>query len=392
MRKLIALVFIATTGLFSCEKDIGPTNDITCEYPWINGTHSKALDYQSILDNYVTLGFPGMSLLVQDDEGIWVGSAGWADIRESVPFNPCHISKAASITKLMVGCLTMRLQEEGILDIDDPVSMYIRGEILDRIEHREGITLRQLMNHTTGIYDVITDDGFYLAVLNNPNKEWRQEELLEYVYGKPADELTEAFPANYSNTNTLLLSMCINAATGREHSDLLNEYILDPLGMSDTYYQGRETLPSTTAQGYFDLHNNRQLTNVSNLITGSGNGYGGMFSNVFDLKKLQDALYRDKSLLREESLADMTDTFYRYGEELNGDIFACVSMQKRFGDLPGYGIGHSGKDLGYSADMYFFPESGRSFILFVNYGTDADSYLRDRFYELERDIVLKMLE
>jgi hypothetical protein len=88
----------------------------------------------------------------------------------------------------------------------------------------------------------------------------------------------------------------------------------------------------------------------------------------------------------------MTDTFYRYGEELNGDIFACVSMQKRYGDLPGYGIGHSGKDLGYSADMYFFPESGRSFILFVNHGTDADSYLRDRFFELERDIVLKMLE
>lgn len=390
--KKLTIIWVLIIGLFSCEKDIGPTEQITCDHPLLGNAHSKSRDFQNILETYVAIGFPGASLLVQDDEGIWVGSAGFADIREGVPFTPCHISKAASITKLMVGVLTMKLQEEGVLDIDDPVSNYIDKDVLDKIDHPKGMTLKQLMNHTTGIYDLISDNGFYLAVINNPNKEWRQEELLKFVYHKPRYKLTDEFPARYSNTNTLLLSMCINRATGKEHADLLRDYVLVPLGMDDTYYQGREKLPESAAQGYFDLHNNKGLTNVSNYITGSGNGYGGIYSNVFDLKKIQDALYRDRTLLSEASLNEMMESFYRYGNELNGDIFACVSMQKRYVDLPGYGIGHSGKDLGYSADMYYFPESGRSFILFVNYGTDADSYLRDSFYELERDIVLKMLE
>lgn len=202
---------------------------------------------------------------------------GYAAIYEKIPFTTCHVSKAASITKLMFGLLTMRLQEDGVLDIDDPVSKYIDEEILNKIEHPEGMTWRNLMNQSTGIYDLITDDAFYLAVINNPNKDWRQEELLEFVYGKPLNELTTKYPAKYSNTNTLLLSMCINEATGVEHSTLLREYVLDPLRMDDTYYQSREKLSETTAQGYFDLYNNKGLTNVSNFTTGRGNGYGGMF-------------------------------------------------------------------------------------------------------------------
>ena len=81
--------------------------------------------------------------------------------------------------------------------------------------------------------------------------------------------------------------MVIEAATHKDHSDLLKQYILNPLHLTNTYYQPHDVLPNTVAQGYFDLYNNNTIVNVSNLVTGSGNGYGGIYSNVFDLSHLK---------------------------------------------------------------------------------------------------------
>jgi D-alanyl-D-alanine carboxypeptidase len=340
----------------------------------------------------VQKGFPGISLYVKDGEGIWVGSAGYADIDEGVKFEPCHVSKAASITKLMVGTLTMKLQEEGVLDIDDPVSKYIESSILDKINHPEGMTIKNLMNHTTGIADLIKTNAFYLDVLNYPNKTWEPEELVKYIYGADPVELTAEFPASYSNTNTLLLSICIDKAVGKPHYKLLREKILDPLGMSDSYYQSREKLPSITAQGYFDLHNVGELVNVSNFITGSGNGYGGMFSNVFDLSIFLNALVVEKTLLSQASLNEMLAEFNPSSvEPVVGQVEAGVSFLKKFGNMPHTGIGHSGKDLGYTADMFYFPDIDRTMIFFINYGTDAESHLKSEFYNFEYDILTTLL-
>lgn len=381
---------LLTIFLVSCEKDIYDTKEVNCDISSYQD-HPKANNYQAILDEYVSKGFPGISILVKDNQGTWVGSSGYADIDKGILFEPCHVSKAASITKLMVGTLTMKLVEDGVIGLDDAVSKYIEEDILKHIKYHGDLTIRHLMNHTTGIFDLITSTSFYLDVLNNPNKDWEPEELIKYVYDKEPYELTAEFPAHYSNTNTLILSMCINEAAGRKHFDLLRERILDPLGMNDTYYQSREDLPEITAQGYFDLHNVGELANLSNYITGSGNGYGGIFSNVFDLNKFLTALFIDKTLVTQESLDEMMEEFYLYKREPSGGtVSLALGIQKKFTHMPGYGIGHSGKDLGYSADMYYFPQGEMKFILFTNYGTDADSYLKPEFYDLEDKIIAMM--
>jgi D-alanyl-D-alanine carboxypeptidase len=281
----------------------------------------------------------------------------------------------------------MKLQEEGKININDPISKYISNDILKKIKNAEGKTIRNLMTHTTGIFDVITSSDFYLAVLNNPNKNWTQEELLQYVYGVDGYELNNPYPARYSSTNTLLLSMCIEKATGIKHNVLLREKILDPLGMSDTYYQGRENLPSSAAQGYFDLHNNGTIVNVSNLITGSGNGYGGIFSNVFDLNKFIRALLIDKTILTQASL----DTMLTFVQE-DDDFFTGVGIIKKFTTKSAYGIGHTGRDLGYVADLFYFPQRNITMIFFVNYGTDGESALKPVFLDFESELVDKILQ
>lgn len=393
MKNLIKLIVFAFMflGTYSCEKDIYETNEVNCiEVEPFSG-HTKAANYQVILDKYVGKGYPGISLLIEDGEGIWAGSAGFADLNANVKMETCHVSKAASITKLMVGALTMKLQEEGVLDIDDAVSKYIDESILDKIKHPENMTIRSLMNHTTGIADLIKTSAFYLDVLNYPNKDWEPEELLKYIYGAEPVELTGEFPASYSNTNTLLLSMCIDQAANRPHYELLREKVLDPLGMSNSYYQSREELPEITAQGYFDLHNVGELVNVSNFITGSGNGYGGMFSNVFDLHKFLSALVIDKTFLSEASLNEMLDEFNPSSDEpIVGRVEAGLGFLKKFGGMAHSAIGHSGKDLGYTADMFYFPDIDRTMIFFINYGTDAESHLKAEFYNFEHDVLKEL--
>ena len=393
----LAVLLIVGLLFVSCEKDINDTNDVVCEHPYINNNHSKSADFQAILEQYVSKGFPGISMYIKDSEGIWVGSSGFADISKGTELEPCHVSKAASITKLLVGTLTMKLQEEGHLDIDDKVSDYIDAKILDKIDHPEGMTLRNLMNHTTGIFDVITSSKFYLAIINNPSKDWEQEELLKFVYGQERKHL-ELDSSQYSNTNTLLLSMCINEAMDQEHSNLLHEKILDPLGMNDTYYQSREDLPNITAQGYYDIHNDGSLANMSNYITGSGNGYGGIFSTVFDLSKFVNAMFIDKTLLSQASLDEMLSDFHPAVNKFSADevdrkkYSTSVSIQKKFTHMPYYGVGHSGKDLGYTADMYYFPEAEMTMIYFINYGTDGQTYLKEVYFDFVDAVLNKMFE
>jgi D-alanyl-D-alanine carboxypeptidase len=110
--------------------------------------------------------------------------------------------------------------------------------------------------------------------------------------------LHRVIPAIYSNSNTILVTMIMEAATKKKHADLLREKILQPLNLQHTLYQPHDALPNSVAQGYYDLYNNKTMVNVSNLVTGSGNGYGGIYSNLFDLQKFINAVLVNKSFLQ----------------------------------------------------------------------------------------------
>lgn len=388
MIKNIIVPALLVVGVFtSCtEADIVATDSISCSVE--QDSHPKSDAFLDLMELYRAKGLPGISVLIEDSSGTFISASGYADIESGVKFSPCHPSKAASITKLMVGVLTMMLQEEGVLDIDDPIADYIDADILSKLDNSEGKTIRDCMSHTTGIFDLITSSEFYLAVLNEPNKVWRQEELLKYAYNQGEVKFEAPFTASYSNTNTALVSMCIEEATGRDHGELLREKILDPLGMSGSFYQGREALPSYVAQGYFDLHNNGTIVNVSNMITGSGNGYGGMYSTVEDLNVFLENLFIDKTLITQASLDDMQSEYFLARD----NFYTGAGIVKKFTEKSDYGIGHTGRDLGYSADLFYFPERDISMAFFVNYGTNGSSSLKEVFENFESELVDKMLE
>lgn len=372
----IGLCFSLMLLPLSCQKDI--EHSIECHFG-DSFSHPKAATFQAILDAHVAKGLPGISALVRDKDGVWVGASGMADIAQKVKMQPCTVSKAASITKTFIGALSLKLVEEGRFSLDDPLSKWVPDNILSKVKNARESTIRMCLNHTTGIAEIIEDNAFYLAVLNNPARKWKPTELLEFIYGD-APEYPAGSSQSYSNTNFVFLTMVIEAATGQDHAKLLREKILDPLRLSDTYYYWHEALPPYVAQGYFDLYNNGTIVNVTNYNTGSGNGAGGIYSNVYDLQTFIEALVRNKTLLQPSSLAEMltfTDPITESNRANGLGIFRDF-LERSPNE---YAYGHRGRDLGYTADLYWFPEQDITMTYFINYGTDAKSDLKPYFFE-----------
>lgn len=367
----------------------------TIPVPWndTSARHPKNTAFRGLMEKYQKLGLPGMSLLVSDPNGSWVGAVGKADLENNVPFSVGQVSKSASITKLFMGALVFKLIEDsartnlGYRALFQPITTWLPRRITDRLPNGNAITLGDCLKHETGIKDVIDQDRFYLAVLNTPNKKWKAEELLEFIYD--SDPLfAPRDTAIYSNTNTVIVSMIMEAATGRPHNDLLHQYLLTPLNLKNTYYQPHDDIPATAAQGYYDLYANHTVVNVSNLITGSGNGYGGLFSNIFDLYTFLDALLLKQTLLTPKSLALMQT----WGVPDGQNQYGYGIMKKFISRGVNAGIGHSGRDVGYTCNLFYFPQKRVLHIFFVNYGTDGDSDLGDVFFRFQEELLDMTLE
>ena len=390
--KNVLRIILSLLIFTACRKaQIGQTRSIGEPSPWndTSSLHPKNAAFKALIEKYKAKGLPGISLLVRDQKGTWIGAAGKADVSNNVDFVPGTVSKIASITKLFMGTLVFKLMEDsvntgmGYKDLNTKINHWLPSRITNKLPNGNEATLGQCMKHETGIPDVIEENKFYLAVLNDPNKKWQPEELLEFIYNK-SPIFSPGDTAIYSNTNTILVSMIIEAQTGKNHSDLLKQHILNPLEMSHTYYQPHDQLPNSVAQGYFDLYNNNTIVNVSNLVTGAGNGYGGIYSNLFDLYKFIDALLIKQTLLKPKSLSIMrtygkTDDPNRYGYGIMKKFIARSADEQ--------GEGHSGRDLGYTANLFYFQNKGVTHIFLINYGTDSDSGLKQVFKDFQEELL-----
>jgi len=388
--KFLLLSLILLVLVTSCSNDIDPAS--TCVPPATDtsGHNPKAQLYQQVLNKYTGKGIPGIALLVKDSAGrIWAGSSGYADIQKGVPMEPCHISKIASVTKLFIAPLALKLVELGQLKLENPINTYLPGSITNKIPNANQVTLHQLLSHNSGIYDLINNNDFYLAVLNNPQQDWTQLQLLEYVYNQPAAFAPGQGPG-YSNTNTLLVSLIIDEVVG-DHSTLLHNYIINPLYLPNTYYYYHDPMPQgSIAQGYFDLYNNGSIENLTNYNTGSGNGYGGIYSTVWDMYTYLNALLIKKKVLSPAYI----DTMLVFPSNADDGMLLGTGIVKDFiNRAPNeYAWGHRGRDLAYSADLFYFPEKNQIMSLIVNYGTNANSSLLPVFDSLRNEIVDKMMQ
>jgi D-alanyl-D-alanine carboxypeptidase len=245
--------------------------------------------------------------------------------------------RVGSITKTFTATLVLQAAREGRLDLDDSVERWLPGLVPGGAE----ITLRQLLNHTSGLFDVVKDQDFFRAVLTDPLHEYTPQQLVGIATSHPP-LFDPGDGWGYSNTGYVLLGLVLERATGRSVSQLVRSRIAEPLGLHHTSLPVRSPdirgfhahgylPPALTGDGYVDI------SRISPTALGSA---GAVVSTTTDLRRFYRALLGGR-LLRPADLATMRTTVeagpgYDYGLGLYTRTTPCGRIWGNDGNAPGY--------------------------------------------------------
>jgi len=236
--------------------------------------------YQSILDWSHQNGMPGAVLLVETPKTNFIGCVGWADKKRKVPFRPDQEFRIGSLTKTFVSLVAAEMEAEGKLDADAVITNYLPATVTGRIANSDRITVRELLRHTSGIYNFEWNKSYAIhRWILNPHGDWPPERMLKYTYDQPAN-----FPPgqefNYSDPNLLLVAMIVDRLAGQDHAKEIRRRILDPLELTNTYYELKEPSRGERVHGYERPFGFWEDTYDWTPVTG---GAAGMVSTVSDL-------------------------------------------------------------------------------------------------------------
>ncbi|HEX2028652.1 MAG TPA: serine hydrolase domain-containing protein [Nitriliruptorales bacterium] len=213
--------------------------------------------------------------------------------------------RIASITKMFVGAVVLQLVDEGRVAIDEPASRY-----LPAIEIPREVTVRQLLNHTSGIPDYASVPGLGQRLLDDRTHRWTTAEVLATV----ANLRPEFAPGQgyaYSNTDYVLIGQLIESVTGDTWADQVRDRIIEPLELTATTIPSHGEPPARVVPGYFDADNDGDTENVEtgawpSLETSEGPA-GAIVSTVADVTRATRAIL-DGTLLPTPLVALMTSS------------------------------------------------------------------------------------
>jgi D-alanyl-D-alanine carboxypeptidase len=351
---IISLLCLAAT----CEKDKVFLQDFyTCKGEVTSNTsYDRAEACKALMADITGSGVPGIMMTVHDQVyGYWSAAEGMADLASGITLKPCNITRTGSTVKTFTAVSILLLQEDGLLNIDRPVTDYLQQQDIRGLRNADKATVRQLLQHSSGIFNYIQDPKFQAASLNDLVKDWRPEELLAYARGKDP-YFAPGTNLRYSNTNYILLGMIIERVSGKPFYQFFKERIFDPYSLYFTQFAATDPVPDGIIRGYVDFYSNGNLTNATYF---SGWDYytadGGLISNSFDLNTFLTKLF-DGQVLRDSSLQQMLSWKEPAEQEKDGFKTAYGLGIFRIETNHGPAYIHSGDAIGYMASMVYFPE------------------------------------
>ncbi|CAL9311465.1 serine hydrolase domain-containing protein [Streptomyces sp. SudanB182_2057] len=297
----------------------------------------------------VAAGVPGATATVRDAHGTWSTAAGVGDLRTGRPRSAHDRYRVASITKTFVATVLLQLAAENRLSLDDPVDTWLPGLVRGHGHDGRRISVRRLLNHTSGIRDYLTDDGFR-------RDHFTEDGFFRHRYDTlaPRDLVAVAMrhaPAfapgaswGYSNTNYVLAGLVIERVTGHPYATEVTRRIITPLRLTATSLPGTRTgLPRPSARAYsaFGVPGG-PVHDVTDLNPSLAYAAGEMISDSADLTRFYGALLGGR-LLPPRRLGEMKTTVpveaapgVRYGLGLTDTRLACgTHVWGHSGEIPG---------------------------------------------------------
>ncbi len=348
-KKIFLLVFVlaSSVGAFA-QKPVAAA-----------GRNVLKKELQMKLDEWHKAGkFPGATLGIVLANGESFGIAvGYSDRDAKTPMKPDDRMLAGSVGKTFAAATAFQLAQEGKIGLDDKIEKYFGKEAwFERLPNARDITVRHLMNHTSGLVRYEFKETFTKDLTANPMKVWTPEERLAYLFGEKA-KFEAGKGWDYSDTNYIVLGMIIEKVTGKNFFDEANRRLIKPLKLKDTIPQEGPVMKGVV-QGYAGPNNpfggkDAMIENgkfvVNPQLEWTGGGYA---STSHDLARWAKLMYEGKAF--DASLLP---------QMLDGVAAPMLGGETKYGlgviirkTPAGSSYGHSGFFPGYMTDMMYFPE------------------------------------
>ncbi len=299
----------------------------------------------------------GLVALVSKGEILHLQTYGLANVELGAPVTDSTVFEIGSISKQFVVAAAMMLRQEGRLDLDASIHTFLPGLPSEWL----GVTVRQLMNHSSGIpdYEEIRSYDVYRFRLT-------PEEVIKIAHSRPMD-FAPGTGYYYSNTGYFILSMIVERVEGKPLNQVLRDRFFDPLEMNQTRLADPEAIIPHRAAGYW-VNKRNELINRNPTETSSTLGAGGILTSVYDLAKW-DAALNGVAFLNEESKTAM----WTPDELPDGTLVGANANRTGYGYgwsiLPYKGLTlqqHGGMVAGFRADFRRAPDAGVTAIVFLN--------------------------
>ncbi|HAY32775.1 MAG TPA: serine hydrolase domain-containing protein [Ignavibacteria bacterium] len=329
------LLAVCSTGYISAQRD---NTELTVKL-------------NSYIDSvYEVSKVPGIVAGIFTPDFNYMYAVGKADLRTGELRKYDDLIRIGSITKTFVATVILQLADEGKLALDDKLSRFFPS-----YPNSENITVRQLLDMTSGIPDFL-NDPVLLAAFYNGKEKITQEEIFERTIA-----LGPVYPPgqgwNYSNGNYNILGMMIEQITGNKTGDEVTNRIIRPLVLSNTIYPTDGNISGVHSHGYFADTVTGTLTDCTFMEPSLTGAAGCMVSNLPDLKIYVEALVKG-TLLSPQMQAERL-------KFVNTGLSKFVTYGLGIFNLDGF-IGHNGGITGYNTTMCYNPELDAVILVSVN--------------------------
>lgn len=300
---------------------------------------AKMDEFMNVLDENQKM--MGTIAVAKDSKIVYSKSIGFADVENKNKNSLETKFRIGSVSKIFTAVLVMKAVEEGQLKLDDKLSKFY-----PEIKNSEKITIEHLLNHRSGIHNV-TDLPDYLSW----NQDYKTPAQIIEKIKEGGSDFEPGAEMSYSNSGYILLSYILENVNKKPFSKILEEKIVKPLGLKNTYYGGKIDIKKGEANSYEISENIKKEEETDPSIP---SGAGALVSNAEDLLKFIQNLFANK-VISANSLAQMTKMTdnYCYG------IFAVP-----FHDLKGFG--HTGGIDGFTSEVFYFPTSKLAYVRLSN--------------------------
>ncbi len=321
-------------------------------------SESRDAQLDAVLNELIESNIPGAILVLDTPGANYEKAVGVEQLQTERSMNVNATLRLGSVTKTYMAALALTLVKDGTLSLNAPVSDYLSDDIMAKLPANQDPTLRQLMNHTTGIPDYYTE-RFYL-------EDWTRTDPITpdlVLYAIRGLEATQTNSQNfyYSNTNYHLLALAIEAATGEKLHDLLKTRIFDVTKLSQTYYD-EAFPPGDTIHGYGSpLDANEDNYNFQENTGPDGGMYASAKETAHWIRQLfaDDGQWLDiGNRMRAELITEKERKYQGMGVEV---------LESKTGARI---YGHTGSVDGYLTAAFYIPAKDTTLVFHMNRSDD----------------------